>query len=115
MGLSGVYRNSFGKWGNSFDLVGFYRERNMKKTTYKAIKDRDIETVLWDLIDEALREFNVSRNCKIGRQTFSNILSTLSQMEMLKRRREDKNIDKQLEMEEYNMKEWLTVLEGNKN
>jgi len=34
---------------------------------------------------------------------------------MLKRRREDKNMDKQLEMEEYNMKEWLTVIEGNKN
>jgi|TARA_R100001530_G_scaffold110706_1_gene77943 hypothetical protein len=82
----------------------------MKKSTYKAIKDRDIETVLWDLVDDAMREFNVSRNCKIGRQTFSNILSTLSQMEMLKRRREDKNMDKQLEQEEYDMKDWLTVI-----
>jgi len=82
----------------------------MKKSTYKAIKDRDIETVLWDLVDDAMREFNVSRNCKIGRQTFSNILSTLSQMEMMKRRREDKNMDKQLEQEEYDMKDWLTVI-----
>jgi len=82
----------------------------MKKSTYKAIKDRDIETVLWDLVDDAMREFNVSRNCKIGRQTFSNILSTLSQMEMLKRRREDKNMDKQMEQEEYDMKDWLTVI-----
>ena len=86
----------------------------MKKTTFKAVKDRDIETVLWDLIEEALREFNVSRNCKIGRQTFSNILSTLSQMEMLKRRRDDKNYEKQLEQEEYDMKDWLTVIDGNK-
>ena len=84
----------------------------MKKTTFKAIKNRDIETVLWDLVEDAMREFNVSRNCKIGRQTFSNILSTLSQMEMLKRRREDKNYDKQMEQEEYDMKDWLTVLDG---
>tara|TARA_R100000687_G_scaffold8781_1_gene7886 strand:+ start:60 stop:332 length:273 start_codon:yes stop_codon:yes gene_type:complete len=86
----------------------------MKKTTFKAVKDRDIETVLWDLIEDALREFNVSRNCKIGRQTFSNILSTLSQMEMLKRRRDDKNYEKQMEQEEYDMKDWLTVIDGNK-
>ena len=86
----------------------------MKKTTFRAVKDRDIETVLWDLVADALREFNVSRNCKIGRQTFSNILSTLSQMEMLKRRREDKNMDAQIEQEEYDMKDWLTVLDGNK-
>ena len=86
----------------------------MKKTTFRAVKDRDIETVLWDLVADALREFNVSRNCKIGKQTFSNILSTLSQMEMLKRRREDKNMDAQLEQEEYDMKDWLTVLDGNK-
>ena len=84
----------------------------MKKSTYKAIKDRDIETVLWDLVDDAMREFNVSRNCKIGRQTFSNILSTLSQMEMLKRRRMDKNVDEQMKQEEYDMKDWLTVLDG---
>jgi hypothetical protein len=86
----------------------------MKKTTFRAVKDRDIETVLWDLVADALREFNVSRNCKIGKQTFSNILSTLSQMEMLKRRREDKNMDAQIEQEEYDMKDWLTVLDGNK-
>ena len=86
----------------------------MKKTTFKAVMDRDIETVLWDLVEDSLREFNISRNCKIGRQTFSNILSTLSQMEMLKRRREDKNMDAQLEQEEYDMKDWLTVLDGNK-
>ena len=86
----------------------------MKKTTFRAVKDRDIETVLWDLVADALREFNVSRNCKIGKQTFSNILSTLSQMEMLKRRREDKNMDAQTEQEEYDMKDWLTVLDGNK-
>jgi|TARA_R100001530_G_scaffold8992_1_gene9198 redox-regulated HSP33 family molecular chaperone len=84
----------------------------MKKTTFKAVMDRDIETVLWDLVEDSLREFNISRNCKIGRQTFSNILSTLSQMEMLKRRREDKNMDAQLEQEEYDMKDWLTVLDG---
>jgi len=86
----------------------------MKKTTFRAVKDRDIETVLWDLVADALREFNVSRNCKIGKQTFSNILSTLSQMEMLKRKREDKNMDAQIEQEEYDMKDWLTVLDGNK-
>jgi len=84
----------------------------MKKTTFKAVMDRDIETVLWDLVEDSLREFNISRNCKIGRHTFSNILSTLSQMEMLKRRREDKNMDAQLEQEEYDMKDWLTVLDG---
>jgi len=33
-------------------------------------------------------------------------------MEMLKRRREDKNYDKQMEQEEYDMKDWLTVLDG---
>jgi len=82
----------------------------MKKTTWKAIKDRDIETVLWDLVEDACRELNVSRNCKIGRQTFSNILSTLSQMEMLKRRRLDKNVDEQMKQEEYDMKDWLTIV-----
>lgn len=82
----------------------------MKKTMYKAIKDRDIETVLWDLIAEALREFDLSNSCKIGRQTFSNILSTVSQMEMLKRRREDKNIDKTIEREEYEMDNWLKIV-----
>ena len=84
----------------------------MKKTPYKAIKDRDIETVMWDLVDEALREFNLSNSCKIGRQTFSNLLSTLSQMEMLRRRREDKNIDKEIEREEYEMSNWLKVVKN---
>ena len=110
----GIYISRYYELDLWYCMVWFYRKYDMKKTTFKAVKDRDIETVLWDLVEDSLREFNVSRNCKIGRQTFSNILSTLSQMEMLKRRREDKNIDKQLEMEEYNMKEWLTVLEGNK-
>jgi len=86
----------------------------MKKSTFIAIKDRDIETVLWDLVDDAVREFNLSRNCKIGRQTFSNILSTLSQMEMMRRRRDDKNMDEQVRQEEYDMKDWLTVVDGNK-
>ena len=87
----------------------------MKKTTWKAIKNRDIETVLWDLVDECVREFNLSNNCKIGKQTFSNILSTLSQMEMLKRRRAEKEYGIKLEADAADMNDWLSVVEGGKS
>jgi len=73
----------------------------------RAIKDRDIEGVLWRLCQEALEDFDLSNNCKIGRQTFSNLLSTLSQMEMLRRRRDDKNLDATMKEENKALDEWI--------
>lgn len=86
----------------------------MRKSTFKAVKDKDIESVLWDLVEDSLKEFNVSQNCKIGKATFSSVLNTLSQFEMLRRKRADKDIDASQNAEEYAMKEWLTVINGDK-
>jgi len=82
---------------------------NMSKTAKmkRALKSRDIESVLWELCIEAVNDIEMTDNPRIGRQTFSNLLSTLSQMEMLKRRREDKNYDKAMEDEAREMKDWL--------
>jgi len=82
------------------------REKKMRK----AFRQRDIETVLWELCEECVEDFKLSSNCKIGRQTFSNLLSTLSQMEMLKRRRTDKNYDMEQANELKEMEQWLKVV-----
>jgi hypothetical protein len=76
----------------------------------RALKKRDIETVLWELCVDCVEEFRLSSNCKIGRQTFSNLLSTLSQMEMLKRRRDDKNYDMEQADALKEMDQWLKVV-----
>jgi hypothetical protein len=73
----------------------------------RAIKAQDIEQVLWQLCVEALEDFDLSNNCKIGKQTFSNLLSTLSQMEMMKRRRADKQWDQDQDEQLRAMDDWL--------
>jgi len=80
------------------------------KKMNRALKTRDIETVLWELCQDCVEDFRISSNCKIGRQTFSNLLSTLSQMEMLKRRRDDKNYDMEQANELKEMEQWLKVV-----
>tara|TARA_R110000796_G_scaffold79082_3_gene176067 strand:- start:84 stop:347 length:264 start_codon:yes stop_codon:yes gene_type:complete len=80
----------------------------------KAVKAQDIEQVLWQLCVEALEDFDLSNNCKIGKQTFSNLLSTLSQMEMLKRRKSDKQWESDQKQELQDLDGWigLRVVDG---
>ena len=84
----------------------------MKKTLTKALKDRDIEETLWELAEESMREIDISRACKIGNGNLVGILKQLSQFEMLRRKRLDKDQDHEQERESYELKEWLAAVEN---
>jgi hypothetical protein len=84
----------------------------MKKSLTKALKDRDIEETLWELAEESMKEIDISRACKIGNGNLVGILKQLSQFEMLRRKRLDKDQDHAQERESYELREWLQQVES---
>jgi len=84
----------------------------MKKTLTKALKDKDIEEVLWEIAAESMQEISVARNCKIGNGNLMSVLKQLSAFEMLRRKRLDKDTDHAQERESYELREWLSQVEG---
>ena len=84
----------------------------MKRSLTKALKDRDIEETLWELAEESMKEIDVARNCKIGNGNLVGVLKQLSQFEMLRRKRLDKDQDHAQERESYELKEWLAAVES---
>ncbi len=84
----------------------------MKRSLTKALKDRDIEETLWELAEESMKEIDISRACKIGNGNLVGVLKQLSQFEMLRRKRLDKDQDHEQERESYELKEWLAAVES---
>ena len=84
----------------------------MKRSLSKALKARDIEETLWELAEESMKEIDISRACKIGNSNLVGVLKQLSQFEMLRRKRLDKDQDHEQERESYELKEWLSQVES---
>jgi len=84
----------------------------MKKTLTKALANKDIEEVLWELAAESMKEIDISRACKIGNGNLMSVLKQLSAFEMLRRKRLDKDQDHAQERESYELREWLQQVEG---
>ena len=83
----------------------------MKKTLTKALSNKDIEEVLWELAAESMKEIDVARTCKIGNGNLMTVLKQLSQFEMLRRKRLDKDQDHAQERESYELREWLQQMD----
>jgi len=87
----------------------------MKRGLAKAIKERNVEEVMWHLLEQTLREYDRGEEPTYGKAVVNTTITTLSNMEAARRKKSpDEETSEEVGNAADQVKKWLSANKSQK-